>query len=368
METDSNDKIRVLHFIYTLQGGGAERQLQYLVNGLDNQRFTSAICCADPTGYEKLPDNIELFVISRKTRFDLRWRPITKLIQSWKPDIVHNWLPVTLFSSLLPSRTISTKYIGCYRNAYWINNLTRLLQAIGFLFVDELVSNVHVDEQNFPFANIFRAKFGHYIPNGIAVKQIREAEPTDFSTIGIQENISTFLYAGRLVPQKNIKILLRSLPILEQRGFDFQLLLCGDGIEKQNLQTLVSELGLSNKVMFLGYRSDIHSIMKRCDALILPSFHEGMPNILFEAMAANLPIIASDIPVHKRWVDNDVNGILFDLDSPGQLASLLEKIIIEPLSTKQKRIANADHCISNISVARMVSTYDTIYTDLLHKG
>lgn len=76
---------------------------------------------------------------------------------------------------------------------------------------------------------------------------------------------------------------------------DMILLIVGDGRQKQNLQELAQQLGVQEQVRFLGYRTDVKELLKAADCFVFPSYQEGLPGALMEAMAAGLPCIASKI-------------------------------------------------------------------------
>ena len=76
-------------------------------------------------------------------------------------------------------------------------------------------------------------------------------------------------------------------------------MVCGKGEDEKQIQEYVVDKKLQNKVKLLGYKPELYSIMADSDLLVLPSWHEGMPNVLVESLAIGLPCILSDIPAHK---------------------------------------------------------------------
>lgn len=356
---------KILHFTYALQGGGAERQLRNLVTAMDPQRFTHAICCADPAGRELFPKEVQMFMVPRRSKFDQRWSSVQRVIRQWQPDIVHNWLPVVLWSSLVPARVQRIPYVGGYRSVYHVDSVKRFLQAIGFLFVDRIVSNVHEEEQAAPFRQIFRMKSGHLIPNGVDLHNIQATEAVALDQLGVDASAPTILYVGRLVALKNIPRLLEAIAWLQARSIVCNLLLCGEGDDEPHLRQLAASLGIDRHVKFLGYRTDVYGIMRSCDVFVLPSLWEGMPNVLFEAMAANLPVVASDIPVHRRWITDGIEGLLFDRGNTVDLAYRLKQVFEEPDAARQARLQNAQRCVDSLSIEAMVTAYANFYTNLV---
>lgn len=93
------------------------------------------------------------------------------------------------------------------------------------------------------------------------------------------------------------------------------------------LESLRHRLGLQNRVQFLGHREDVPEILAAADLFVFPSFYEGLPGAVIEAMALGLPIVASDIEPVRETVEVGQNAILVSPASPVELASAIEGIL-----------------------------------------
>lgn len=102
-----------------------------------------------------------------------------------------------------------------------------------------------------------------------------------------------FLFVGYLARRKGLKVALRALGKLKEREWSLDVL--GDGAQRQELETLVQELGLKDRVTFHGFRNDAEDWMASAGCLLFPSWQEGLPLVVLEALAVGLPILASDI-------------------------------------------------------------------------
>jgi glycosyltransferase involved in cell wall biosynthesis len=100
--------------------------------------------------------------------------------------------------------------------------------------------------------------------------------------------------------------------------------------------------------------------MKSCSALVQPSHFEGMPNSLFEAMAADLPVIASRIEAHTNWITPEENGLLFPGHCPDQLASAIQRILSES-TLRNRLITNGRTLVETLSIQKMVERYEEFY-------
>ncbi len=137
-----------------------------------------------------------------------------------------------------------------------------------------------------------------------------------------------WLFIGRFQPQKNLAWLLRQMAVVHAANPGYFVLdLVGDGPLRTELQALAQELGLADVVSWHGWqpRDRLRDIYHRADALINPSLYEGMPNVVLEAMACGLPVLASNVAGNDAVVIDGETGGLFDLEnSPELLGTMAE--------------------------------------------
>lgn len=171
------------------------------------------------------------------------------------------------------------------------------------------------------------------ISNGVDIARFTNATPAN---IGKKDGEIWLIHTGRLVHKNALDTVIRTLPFLEERVHFFML---GDGPDKHALANLASELGVSARVHFHRYVSieDLPNYLKACDIFIRPSRSEGMGNSFIEAMAAGLPVIATQeggitdfLFDAKRNPDKETTGWAVDKDSPEQIAEAVKEIIANP--------------------------------------
>jgi len=134
------------------------------------------------------------------------------------------------------------------------------------------------------------------------------------------------LYAGRLQRFKGVHHLICAVArVRGTAGPPISLEIAGDGPERPSLERLVADLELSEMVQFSGWiaREDMPDVYRRADVFVLPSYVEGMPNVVLEAMASGLPVIATDVPGTRDVIEDGVSGYLV---SPRDEAVLAERI------------------------------------------
>jgi glycosyltransferase involved in cell wall biosynthesis len=147
-------------------------------------------------------------------------------------------------------------------------------------------------------------------------RQIREE-------LGISTATRIALTVGRLNHQKGYADIIPAISSITQEFPDVRFLWVGEGEEKENLVRKIKEHSVEDKVLFLGYRSDVPRLLKAADVFVFPTHFEGLPFSAIEAMANGLPIIASDASSIPEIIEHKVHGLLF---STGDSCELLEKL------------------------------------------
>jgi glycosyltransferase involved in cell wall biosynthesis len=143
------------------------------------------------------------------------------------------------------------------------------------------------------------------------------------SELGISSDAKIVLTVGRLCWQKGYHLLLQTIPHLVQAFPDLHFIWVGDGESRDDLTQQLKEYGIEDKVSILGYRSDVADLLKIADLFVFPSLYEGQPFALLEAMAQELPIIASNTSGIPELIESHKHGILFRQgDSCDLLASI----------------------------------------------
>ncbi|MCC6441840.1 MAG: glycosyltransferase family 4 protein [Armatimonadetes bacterium] len=131
------------------------------------------------------------------------------------------------------------------------------------------------------------------------------------------------LCAARLSPEKGVGVLLRSLPLME-KGY---LWIAGEGRERAGLEREVREMGIGNRVSFLGFRPDVADLMSAADIVVCPSLMDGCPLAVWEAMAAGKAVVASAVGGIPEMIDHEHTGLLVEADDPRALADGLNRMI-----------------------------------------
>ena len=174
---------------------------------------------------------------------------------------------------------------------------------------------------------------------------------------------AVLLMAGRFAPQKDHALLLQSLPAILEAHADTVVLLAGDGPLLLPIAQQISRLGLAGAVRMLGVRSDLPDLMAASDLLLMPSRFEGLSLVALEAMAAGLPIVATQAPGNVELIEPDISGWLTPAGDAAGFADAVIEAIDNPdrrahmaaiASDRQRRLFEAD---------RMANETKALYED-----
>lgn len=173
--------------------------------------------------------------------------------------------------------------------------------------------------------------------------------------------------AGRLMPQKNQKMMIQAFANVLKKHPDYKLLIYGEGPEKRELENLCIQLGVEKKVLLPGNVTDIHEQMKDAEIFVLSSDYEGMPNALIEAMCLGLPVISTKVSGATDLVIDHENGILIEIDHQEQLEKAMLELI-ENKELEEKLARNAIKLNENLEVSKIMRQWtDLIGTMILEK-
>jgi glycosyltransferase involved in cell wall biosynthesis len=199
------------------------------------------------------------------------------------------------------------------------------------------------------------------VPNGVPLAEL-QAVRERMARSNRSEAIPQLVYVGRLAATKNVETLLRALADLRARGFPFRAALYGDGPERHALTRSIMALGLSDRVELAGFSDAVWERVACADLFVSPSLSEGHPNSVLEAMALGCPVVASDIPEHRAFLD-DASAWLVDPHSPQAFATSIENAIQCPSESLRRR-DSAERIVTRFSVEAMAASYRDIYEQL----
>ncbi len=181
------------------------------------------------------------------------------------------------------------------------------------------------------------------------------------------ENKFKIIFVGRLSPEKGVNDLIRAIAKIVSRGINACLVLVGEGSEKSSLRRLAVENGLSDRVHFVGYREKAYQLFPYFDLFVLPSYAEGLPITLLEAMQSGVPVVATNVGEIPRVLDFGEYGEIVEPGNPERLANAIEKVCRNREEAMAKASAAKVRVLEEYSVEKMANQYLEIYKDLISK-
>ena len=210
----------------------------------------------------------------------------------------------------------------------------------------------------------FPAERIHVIANGVDIALFRpdpaaEAAPPLKTLEG-----PLVLYTGRLIEAKGLLDLLEAWPLLLREVPRAHLVLVGSGPLEEEIRRRVGSPPLAGQVHLTGEVSDVRPYLRAASAFAFPSWAEGLPNALLEAMAMGLPCVATDIPAIRDLIHDGEDGLLVRMKDPGALAATLCRLLSEPSLAARLGRAGRKRVEAEFSLERQVDRLAALYRDL----
>ena len=374
------EPVGVLHIVDCLNVGGTERQLFELLRRTDRRRYRPLLACFKPGG-ELLPSlrtlDIEPVVFPLRgslaqANTALQVARMAMFIRQHDVRVVHahdfysNVMGVTA-ASLAGARSIASR-----RDlAHWLGGTQRRMLRIACRVADAVVANAGaVAAQTERDFGVPAAKM-HVVPNGIDVAHfdLQAFHTPDPLLPAGDVSVPRVCMVGSMhLPDKGHGDLLEAAAIVKARGVRAQYLFVSDGALRPQLEAQARALGLGDDVFFLGRRADVPSVLVRCDVVAHPSWAEGFPNAVLEAMCAARPVVATRVGGIPEVLRHGTHGLLVEPQRPVELASALEKLLRNPLAAHVMGLRGRQHVEQEFSLDKMRAAFEALYAQLCGSG
>jgi glycosyltransferase involved in cell wall biosynthesis len=199
------------------------------------------------------------------------------------------------------------------------------------------------------------------IPNGVP-RRPGDREGTR-RKLGFEDDEVMVLSVGNLRPRKGHAVLVEAFGWLRREGCaaPWQLVIAGDGPEREPLARLAQKLEIADRVHLLGHRDDIPDLQAATDVYAMPSFAEGMPLAMLEAMIVSKPVVASQVGGLPEMVRDQESGLLVPAGDAGALAIALRSLIEDPEKRARIGAAGGRHAASEYHIGVMADRYERLY-------
>jgi glycosyltransferase involved in cell wall biosynthesis len=261
------------------------------------------------------------------------YRQLKRLMESEKFDVVHCHSPMGGVLSRLAAKAVGIPNVIYTAHGFHFYKGAPLINWLLYYPVEKFLSRftdvlITINKEDYRRAQKFKANRVVYVP-GIGVntnkfKHVNIDRDKKREELGISKDTIVILSIGELIKRKNHETALRAIAEINNNN-KLVYLICGSGELDTYLKDLAKSLGIENIVRFLGFRNDIPEICIASDIFLFPSFQEGLPVSVMEAMAAGLPVVCSNIRGNTDLIYNGVGGYLINPDDvDGFMKAILE--------------------------------------------
>ena len=366
-------KKNIVIVVSAMNMGGTQRVVSILCNHWSQNGYVVTLISTfsgEKLNHYQLSKNVDLNYLSNNPFFpknkalNLLWKIIQlrKLIKSQNPDVVISFLTRINVASALSTIGIKSSLIICERT--WppfltLNNNFFWMYKILFKGVDRIIVQTEKSKtwlsQNFSGSNV------KVIPNPIVYPLPLQKERSLCPNSIILQNKKVILASGRMHRVKQFDVLIRAFSQIKENYPEWDLIILGDGEERDGLNRMLFDLDLSDRVYIPGSVGNMSEWYEKADLFVLSSRLEGFPNVLLEAMAYGLPCISFDCDTGPRDMIRDgFNGILVN---PDEKELGLSNAINKMISNKKFRSDIANNSIllrDKYSVNNIMQKWDNI--------
>lgn len=339
---------RVMFILTTLAYGGAEIQVVNLAIQLRKREFeVHVITLMTPKAFlDVLNSNgIKVTALNINNKFP-NPIPILKLIfyiRKWKPTIIHSHMVhpnilIRVIRPFLPKTTlICTAHNIDETGGKKLGKLREIIYRVTDPLCDMTTQVSQAGLQIYIKKKIVKKNKIMYIPNGIDTKLYKPDTQIRYmlrSELGLS-NKFVWVAIGRMEPQKDYINLINAFSEVVKKYKNSILVIIGDGFMRHIIIDLIDKLGLSDHVMLLGIRKDIPKLLNIADGFVMSSSFEGLPLVLLEAAATQIPMVVTDVGGNKEIVQDSKSGYLVP---PKNYIALAKKMLILMMQPKEERI------------------------------
>ncbi len=375
-------KTKISILIYSLASGGAERQVSILLESLQD-KYDLTLVLMNDTIFYTIPKDIKVVYLEKSKPVENGFKKLIKLpFLGWKYkkilkknniDISFSFMTrpnyINIFSKLFGSKvkTIISER-SHFSLQYSYNNLQSFINKILvklYNYADMVIANSKGNAQDLRLSFNICTKI-QTICNAIDIQKI---DILQSGAINVKTKKFVFVTIGRLDVGKNHQMIIDAM-----KSVDAMLWIIGDGELKNNLELIIDNLKLKDRVKLLGRQKNPYKFLSKADCFVFASNHEGFPNVLLEALACGLPVISTDCksgpreilsPSSDIWVQlqNDIElakyGILTPVGSTLKLKEAM-KLIMNDNELRPKYKKQSKQRAEDFKIEKIIKQYEKI--------
>ena len=365
--------MRVLHINTERTWRGGEQQTLNLIKGLNDHHVTSHLICQpnSPLAEKAQAAQVTSFPVNMHGELDLKacWN-IRSVIKKNNYDILHSHTSHAQTLAYLASigthtSRLTTRRVdfSIFRRSFLrLNRIKYRIMADSYIAISHLIKDVMVGD-GIPADRI------HVVHSGIDPQRFTQADQSDLqSEFAIQDHEKVVINVAHLAEHKGQRFLLRSIPLVLEQMPEVRFFIVGGGSLLNELQELVAQLGVKDRVVLTGFRSDVAAFYHLADLFVMSSVEEGLGTAILDAAAMGLPVVATNAGGIPEIIEDGVTGRLVPPAEPEQLAAGIVDALMHPDSSRCMAAKGQKKIQSEFTTEAMVVGNMAVYQKVLNNN
>lgn len=371
-------KKTILFYTDTPYAGGAENQMYLLAKFLDKQKYEVKLICSN---FKSLDDwatrfeteGIEVVRLNVFHKHDPRhYFQLKEYIKRHPCDLmhIHVWNPASCRYAFMAANKYNLPLVVTEHDPFELPKFKKYIKNKLMKHVQKIVTVSHSNEKLIQKIYPDLKNYTTTILNGIDSTWF-ESQLLNFSETKMKEfreeefeaddNTKVILTVAELHERKGLEYLIKAMPAILKKMDNLKLIIVGKGPQQQELEKLIEKENLANNIKLLGHRKSIPKIMASANLFVLPSVKEAFGLVILEAMAAWLPVLASNVGGIPEIIEDGVNGFLIEPKNSEKLAEKILELFNENFKFEEY-IKNAQLILKDKFDAKsMAKQYEKIY-------
>lgn len=369
-----SEPIRIAYVINAMIVGGSQTHLVQVMRFLDRERFAPLFVCLSGKG--ELLDTVRATGVEVLTPgagraykglgLVQRVAALTQELRARRIDIVHAYLLRANLVASVSARLAGVPILLCSKRGCHERRGAELVMAkIGNALADRITCNaeavrefVHENEG----CDLNRMPV---IPSGIDTDRFQPLPPADYvSRLGLPADRILIGIVTRMRTRKGVEEFIRAIALVREKMPQAHGVIVGEVPTEGWLEQFVAELGLRDHLTLLGRRSDMPEVLSAFDLFVLSSHDEGMSNAVLEAMAMQLPVVATDVGGTGEVVRHGASGLLVPPKDPAALAVAIEQVLGDRERARAMGRLGRDIVTQKFSARAMVRQMEDLYLEI----